>query len=306
MNLTIVMLLCGTFGGLTVYLSRFCMKDRKQDKKIFSIELFKEISYGIIAAFIVPLFLNTINSDLVNKVWVEDKNIFIFSGFCLLFSLNAKLFIEKMTNKAFGELEKKIEIIDQKSDEVNKKSDALIEQNTDVPDTEDETLKKSISNNSDWISDVENIILFELGKSKLFKRIDIILNEVNKKNLYTSQSIQSIMNKMEARGLITGFVKFTTRAGETETIYALTIEGKIKFKTLVNAITWEVISTKKFISIGNSGEVYEIEVMSNEYVHKLQVKSGADSKIELKKGDKIKVKTSDGNNVLEESIEILK
>jgi len=56
---------------------------------------------GIVAALTVPLFLNTISSDLLSNAPKKPVNLFIFNGICLLFALFSCRLKENVLNKRF-------------------------------------------------------------------------------------------------------------------------------------------------------------------------------------------------------------
>lgn|GEM_PF-4746849 len=68
--LVIIMISCGIIGGLTVYISDF------KNKFILN-ELIEKILYAVIASFLVPLFLNTISSNLINEIGTTIQSTYI-------------------------------------------------------------------------------------------------------------------------------------------------------------------------------------------------------------------------------------
>jgi hypothetical protein len=63
---------------------------------------FWSVIIGLGAAFLVPLFLNTIYSTLINKLLTEsqpDASVFVFAGFCLLGAIASKAMIQSLTQK---------------------------------------------------------------------------------------------------------------------------------------------------------------------------------------------------------------
>lgn len=61
---------------------------------------------GIGAALLVPLFLNTISSDLMQSVPGDGVKMLVFAGFCLLAAIFSKTFIDSIGKKALAEIEK--------------------------------------------------------------------------------------------------------------------------------------------------------------------------------------------------------
>ncbi len=96
--LILIMVSSGFIGGIVnYYLS---------DEKMF----WKSIIMGIVASFLVPLFLNMISSDLVETILKQTHDatyiskIFIFTGFCLIASIFSRTFMQNISNKLLQQL----------------------------------------------------------------------------------------------------------------------------------------------------------------------------------------------------------
>lgn len=59
------------------------------------------IVIGIIASLVVPLFLNTISSNLIKEATTDNLKLFTLIGFCLMASVFARRFIDSLAKKAF-------------------------------------------------------------------------------------------------------------------------------------------------------------------------------------------------------------
>jgi hypothetical protein len=106
-ELTIVgtMLLSGAVGGLiNSYLA-----DPVTEKPL---TWWQHIILGIVAAFIVPVFLNTISSRLIAEIKITDKpltseilsKLLVLAGFCLVASVSSRAFIRSMTDRLLQEV----------------------------------------------------------------------------------------------------------------------------------------------------------------------------------------------------------
>jgi DNA-binding MarR family transcriptional regulator/fluoride ion exporter CrcB/FEX len=100
--LLLIMLAAGVIGGIaSYYLSE--SEDRSKTKSI---------TLGIVAALIVPVFLNMISSNILIEAQKEIDKLFIFAGFCVLASVFSRNFLENIYNKVIqqvGNLEQKLE-----------------------------------------------------------------------------------------------------------------------------------------------------------------------------------------------------
>lgn len=88
-----VMVITGILGGLANYF----MSEKKGDST--SKGIIKYALLGIVAALTVPLFLFMISSDLLAVAKSRPIDLFVFAGFCLLFVLFSRLFLESAAAK---------------------------------------------------------------------------------------------------------------------------------------------------------------------------------------------------------------
>ncbi len=89
----------GLLGGITNY---FRIEQEKKDLVSF----LKNISMGISASLLIPLFLNMISSNLLKESSSDSSKIFIFFGFCLIASLSSKAFIQTISDRLLNDLKK--------------------------------------------------------------------------------------------------------------------------------------------------------------------------------------------------------
>lgn len=83
-----VMVITGILGGLANYFMSE-KGDGSNGKGIIKFALL-----GIVAALTVPLFLYMISSDLLSVAKSRPIDLFVFAGFCLVFVLFSRLFLE--------------------------------------------------------------------------------------------------------------------------------------------------------------------------------------------------------------------
>src|SRR5579862_4106856 len=91
-ELLLIMLLGGAFGGYLNYL-RTGASDAAGTTWIARVLL------GIGAALLVPLFLNTISSDILEASRTNSLKLFEFAGFCILAGISSRIFIDTLTSK---------------------------------------------------------------------------------------------------------------------------------------------------------------------------------------------------------------
>jgi hypothetical protein len=88
--LLIIMIVSGVLGGIANYF----MTER--GNAFSARDLTKYSVLGVVAALTVPLFLNMISSDLLAVAKARPIDLFVFAGFCLLFVLFSRRFVENL------------------------------------------------------------------------------------------------------------------------------------------------------------------------------------------------------------------
>lgn len=88
--LLIIMVVTGVLGGLANYF----MTER--GNAFSARDLAKYSVLGVVAALTVPLFLNMISSDLLAVAKARPIDLFVFAGFCLMFVLFSRRFVENL------------------------------------------------------------------------------------------------------------------------------------------------------------------------------------------------------------------
>lgn len=91
-------------------------------------EFYKSILIGIAASFLVPLFLNTISSNMLAESKEDVYKLFVIAGFCLIASISSKSFIKSVSDNILKEqikdvqnkvavVEKEVNVIAEKESE---------------------------------------------------------------------------------------------------------------------------------------------------------------------------------------------
>jgi len=284
--LSIIMVICGIIGGVSIHITT-------DNRKFFEKELIGKILYGVIAAFLVPLFLNTISSNLIENIGKDVQSIYIFIGFCLIASISSKVFITTLTEKTINSLKEKQNDTKNQVEQISNAMESIVAKNTDISieSNEDKQNKDLIQNNTyfESLDQIESKLLFEFGRNeKTFLTVAAVAQKMG-----TSQTIaQRKLKKLRENEILTAVT-----IGKN-ICYGITINGIEEYKNLVNSIEWTV---KELIETSVEGlkKTYRIIVESDFYQHELKVYSSYadDENIGFRKGDKIIVKTVDGNKV---------
>lgn len=96
--LLIIMIVTGVLGGIANYF----MTER--GNAFSARDLTKYSVLGVVAALTVPLFLNMISSDLLAVAKARPIDLFVFAGFCLMFVLFSRRFVENIAAKLMQQI----------------------------------------------------------------------------------------------------------------------------------------------------------------------------------------------------------
>ena len=146
-QLLIVMIATGIAGGLAGYfisLDRGMAKQEPSDDSSAKIvpPWLKYVFLGIIAAFIVPLFLSLAQSNLVSDLHKEattppdpkaSSDIFVFAGFCLVAAISSRAFIQSISDRILREAREARETAEAAQAQAEEIADTIVE-----PEPEDE------------------------------------------------------------------------------------------------------------------------------------------------------------------------
>lgn len=122
-DIGLVMLVSGVFGGL----ANSFLLDAQLEQRL---PWWQHVVVGIVAAFMVPLFLNVISGDLIDKIRGPDgtggdySKMFVLAGFCLVAAVSSRAFIKTMSEKMLQNLQRKVDAVDKKADVAVVKSES--------------------------------------------------------------------------------------------------------------------------------------------------------------------------------------
>lgn len=102
-----IMVASGISGGLVIYLLK-----EKHEQPVWK-PILKYAFLGIAAALTAPFSLNIFSSNLLEVARTKPLNLFIFGGFCLIFTVFSCMFLEKFYRTKINKNEKTEEKINQ-------------------------------------------------------------------------------------------------------------------------------------------------------------------------------------------------
>jgi hypothetical protein len=199
MSVIAIILLSGIVGGTINY---FLSKPDKMD--VFT--WMRTAFIGVGAAFLMPLFLNTISSSLLSDMFKENSthdNYFVFSGFCLLAAISSRAFIQTLSDKVLKEAkEARREVAEVRSEVGEIESsfypivDSMTEQDTEKSDQQEFLSSK--------VTDLELKILQALISHPKFtlRSLTGITQEMNKVKDVGREDVRSGLANLAELGLV--------------------------------------------------------------------------------------------------------
>ncbi|WP_337100128.1 YEATS-associated helix-containing protein [Paenibacillus sp. YIM B09110] len=189
----VILIMSGSFGGYISFLSTKANKE----PLFLSMEVFKSIFVGVAASLLVPLFLNTISSNLIAESENDKYKLLIIIGFCLLASISSKSFIQIMTNKVMKDLNE----VKSNLNEVKEEMNVIVSNETESEDELSDQTIVSIENQNDE----RFIILKALSESAYIYRS---VAGIHKQVGLSKETIHKVINIL----ILEGYVEQTTRA----------------------------------------------------------------------------------------------
>lgn len=95
----LIMVIAGILGGAANYF----LAERRAE--LGRREWVKYPIFGIVAALTVPLFLNMISSTLLEGARTKPVDFFAFAGFCLIYVVASRRFIENVAQRLMGQID---------------------------------------------------------------------------------------------------------------------------------------------------------------------------------------------------------
>jgi len=221
MNIIIIMMVAGVLGGAVNYgLSR--------PEKFDLSSLLWSVLTGIAAALLVPLFLNTISSTLLEGILegtAKPSDVYVYFGFCLLGAIASKSMIHTLTNKIL----KTAEEAKDKVEDLEKNVSPIIIKETEPDNEQEEEDQEELASTGatvrgfGLVGDDAPKIIKALGNSKYSRRT---VSGVRKEASVTTDKTIEILEWLQKNGL-----GFTT--GAPKHYWSLTQEGRSVFVKII-------------------------------------------------------------------------
>lgn len=179
----------GCFGGIINYI---LVDDRK---KIEKLEILKSIFLGVGASFLVPLFLNTISSNLIIEAKDDFSKLVVFTGFCLIASIFSRNFIFALSKKFIKDIQQRQSIVEEKISNIHDIVEPIIEREME-PHVSEET--KDDNTNDKYNQNEINFLLSLYKSFYALRPLSAISKEINLSN----EEVQLIANKFVSDGIL--------------------------------------------------------------------------------------------------------
>lgn len=139
LGIIFIIAIAGILGGTANYLT----EEKETEGGGFALWL-NRIIVGTVAAFLMPLFLETISSDILKNILNNTdeaiQDYFVFFGFCLLGAISSRILIKTLTDKLFQlvkDAEKQAALANKKTQELNALVAPFIERGTEAETPEE-------------------------------------------------------------------------------------------------------------------------------------------------------------------------
>lgn len=209
-----LMIAAGILGGFVNY---GLIRSQESTK----LDLMWSITISLGAAFLVPLFLNTISSSLLTGLLDGSAKIsdsFVFFGFCLLGAIASRAMIQTLTQKilrAAEEAKKEVETL--------KKDVAPVLIKDTEPEVDELNQVMFKAEGYGWSGTEEPLVIKALGNSKYSRRT---VSGIGKEAGVPQEKALEVLEWLQKNGL-----GFTT--GEPKHYWSLTDEGYRVFNRLI-------------------------------------------------------------------------
>ncbi len=219
-NIIALMVIAGFCGGT----ANFALSRTEHSTWL---DWFWSVVIGIVASFLVPLFLNTISSSLLSGLLSGSSgkaDIYVFAGFCLLAAIASKAMIQTLTQRVLREAQE----ARGKAQEASKEVESLKQEI--IPIIEKETEPESPDSSPfkieafGLVGEEPKLIIKSLGNSKYSRRTT---KGIQKETGVPLNKVTETLDRLEANGLAVSFRM------DTGSRWGLTMKGRDVFRSML-------------------------------------------------------------------------
>ncbi len=190
--LVAVMLMTGVFGGLVNYYLH-----GQHDPDVVSLP--RSLVVGGAAAFLVPVILSLLGSDLINASQGDPGQLVLFAGFCLIASLASRVFIVSTTDRILQvarDARERSEQLELEMHALHQQLSPLLESETENEATEDDN--HGLVPEPDEVDVTATNVLKSLGSGRyIFRSLRGLSTDTD----YDEGTLTKTLNVLVAKGM---------------------------------------------------------------------------------------------------------
>ena len=170
-----VMFVSGVLGGVVNFFiaeTSTTSDDQKKQEEEPLLAWWKHVVIGVVAAFIVPLFLNMVSSSLIDEIRgtggreSDISKLFVLAGFCLLAAVVSRAFIRSMSERLLREVRDSRKEMREKSGEMEEAKEEMLEAKKQANVLVDSLSEPEIMSESSSSSDTLQQQYVDLGEDE--------------------------------------------------------------------------------------------------------------------------------------------
>lgn len=197
-DIALVMLASGVLGGLV----NFFLSDPQDERHL---TWWQHIFVGVTAAFMVPLLLNMISADLIDKIrgvngqQGDYSKLFVLAGFCLVAAVSSRAFIRTMSERVLQEVRSARKNAEEAKEEAAEAKAAVapfVEE--DVPENEIEKRTPSETPEVDLTDTEKKVLKAMISSSYSMRSITGIAKDTD----LTKPSVSHVISTLMVKGLV--------------------------------------------------------------------------------------------------------
>lgn len=208
--LLLITLFTGLFGGLINVLGLPKKKAISSgspsiENSSANKEVWHTLLIAIGASFVVPLFLQTISSNLIDQCKEDPKYYFTYAGFCIIAALFSRRFLSTVADRVLKTAENAEKIAQAAIDQVEENTDLIQPMIIENSDQKNEPAEVATSEDTSTLkgnsSDEENVRDVLKARKYVYRTARGIAKEIS----LEPTRVEEILNSLEKQGQVNKF-----------------------------------------------------------------------------------------------------
>ncbi len=223
--LVLIMIAAGALGGFTNFLLTTSTDERVvlggRVAAPVPLRWWGYILIGVVASFIVPLFLSLVQSDLLANIISSDKldpyRVFLFIGFCLVAAISSRAFIQTISDRVLALARQASQSAQQAKNDTDELAEVVASESETVEPTVELSLAEATAQQPSLSSDESRILQAVQAKPYKRRTLNGIANDSGIHFLRTRE----ILGRLKMKGLVRDIPSKKTN----NLLYEITSEG---------------------------------------------------------------------------------